>query len=829
MSVEDKAPTGSWGKRNPTFKKTFRAMMRRSFLIKIRDKSVIIPEIASIIILVVPCIVWLGSITSLPEESNPKIKTIDDLYGNISYQYLKAYIAGKGLKFVEGPSESPELHKIITNYWGRAKFPTIDIEKYQKTNDVWSSIDGVQNISETAIYVNSLEQMKEKSTDSNEYSNGIFLNNVNESNFYTNMSVDLFENNNMAPITNRNIEMLAYTAYNLAGRKLNAVNNIANQKIQSFIDTLSVSDAEKSQYKEAMKIDNSTTGFIVPNVTATTMARPEISSYKLINLALEFFSTLPSIISGMAELSLIIEDKESHMMTFLFLMGATETTYWLSSNIMLFVLRIIPQLVLCIIYSFAAIYRGTSFTLMLVMSLLYILSMNQFQNFLSTFFVRLTTGRVLIVVFLIGAIFFGYLNAVYMLQAPEILKHIVSLLPFEPWELYIHVMFEHVRMNRPAFTWSNIYDDYGYPIYYALIWLALDTVIWGALFLIFNAIMPRGFGSPLINLKNLFKKKKTNEELSDVKDEEDLIKVNNLVKVYPTQPRNTPPALNDVSFEIKKGEVIVMIGPNGAGKSTLINTISGAIPYTSGSISFGDYENSLAEIQKCLGIVFQENVIYKMLSIREHLEIFGRIRGIDEQTLQDSIDFFADNLQLREMLPNRAGDLSGGQKRKLCIALSLLGNPPVIMMDEPTAGVDVQARQLIWKTIASLKESTCIVTTHALEEAEAVSSRMFVVSNGKIPFEGTSTELRNKFKCGYLLKVDLDNGNIQEVLEVCKQHIEAASLLQERNDTICIPVDKNIGKMLINVEKQKEKLGITKYTFTVEQLEDVLLRILEQN
>lgn len=183
-----------------------------------------------------------------------------------------------------------------------------------------------------------------------------------------------------------------------------------------------------------------------------------------------------------------------------------------------------------------------------------------------------------------------------------------------------------------------------------------------------------------------------------------------------------------------------------------------------------------------------------------------------------------DALQLLPMVDNRAGDLSGGQKRKMCIGLSLLGNPRIVIMDEPTAGVDVQSRQLIWKTIAGLRDTTVMVTSHALEEAEAVSSRLFVVAGGKIPFAGTSTQLRNDFNCGYILKVE---GNVQGVLELAQQFVPAARMQAGRSDTIEMPVCKQIAAFTREFEDRRDELGVISASFGVEQLEDVLLRLIE--
>lgn len=179
------------------------------------------------------------------------------------------------------------------------------------------------------------------------------------------------------------------------------------------------------------------------------------------------------------------------------------------------------------------------------------------------------------------------------------------------------------------------------------------------------------------------------------------------------------------------------------------------------------------------------------------------------------------------MLNNRAGDLSGGQKRKLCIALSLLGNPPLVIMDEPTAGVDVQSRQTIWKTIASLKDVTTIVTSHALEEAEAVSSRMFIVSRGKLVFTGTSTSLRNEYKCGYLLRIEKEGEDLTEILQFVQQFIPDAKIYEERNDSIRIPVVRDIAQFLNKFENELERFGVKAYSCSVEQIEDVLIKMIQ--
>jgi ABC-type multidrug transport system ATPase subunit len=275
--------------------------------------------------------------------------------------------------------------------------------------------------------------------------------------------------------------------------------------------------------------------------------------------------------------------------------------------------------------------------------------------------------------------------------------------------------------------------------------------------------------------------------------------------------------------------VIVVIGPNGAGKSTLVNILSGALEPDAGTLEFGGAPATarFKVIQAALGVVFQENIIFERLSVREHLELFGAFKGIAPAHLDGAIDFFAENLQLSHMLHTFAGDLSGGQKRKLCIAIALLGNPPIVIMDEPTAGVDVQARQLIWKTIASFTNTTTIVTSHALEEAETVSSRLFIVADRRIPFCGTSTQLREQYKCGYLLRIDRGDEDVAPVLALARTFVPGSHLSEERADTIRMPVHPAVSRFLRAMTERRAELGINSFSFAVEQLEDMLLRMIE--
>jgi ABC-type multidrug transport system ATPase subunit len=363
----------------------------------------------------------------------------------------------------------------------------------------------------------------------------------------------------------------------------------------------------------------------------------------------------------------------------------------------------------------------------------------------------------------------------------------------------------------------------------------LDILIYLLLFVILNAIAPREHGSAALPINDIFKRSAWRRLFSssqrieaistDIYTERAAIEVCDLSKVY--HGFTEVHALEDVNFRVDRGEVIVVVGPNGAGKSTLLNALTGTLQPSSGTLRLfgGPISSSFRDIRAALGVCFQENVLLEELSVKEHFILFGAFRGIED--LESQVSFFADTLQLRDSLDGRAKDLSGGQKRKLCIALALLGRPPVVVMDEPTAGVDVQARQLIWRTIAALRDVTAVVTSHALEEAEAVSSRLFIVAGGRLVFQGTSTELRRQYRCGYLLKIDgADEDAVGRVLALAQKHVADARTEEDRPGLIAMSVAPGVPALLRELRERSEEIGVATYSFAVENLEDMLMKLI---
>jgi ABC-2 type transport system ATP-binding protein len=206
-------------------------------------------------------------------------------------------------------------------------------------------------------------------------------------------------------------------------------------------------------------------------------------------------------------------------------------------------------------------------------------------------------------------------------------------------------------------------------------------------------------------------------------------------------------AVDGINLQIKQGELFALLGTNGAGKTTTIKMLSGLILPTSGDIAIEnmDMKKDIFKIKEILNVSPQETAIAPNLTVKENLEFMAGVYQIINK--EEKINELIKQFKLEEILNKRAKTLSGGWQRRLSIAISLINNPKVLFLDEPTLGLDVIARKELWKVINELKgKITIILTTHYMEEAESLSDRIGIMANGNLVDLGTVEELINKTK-----------------------------------------------------------------------------------
>ena len=206
-------------------------------------------------------------------------------------------------------------------------------------------------------------------------------------------------------------------------------------------------------------------------------------------------------------------------------------------------------------------------------------------------------------------------------------------------------------------------------------------------------------------------------------------------------------AVNGISFDVKKGEIFGFLGPNGAGKTTTIRTVTTIQKFDSGSVYIDghDIKSEYLEARKLIGIAQQHISLDKDLTVRQNLKHHAILHKIPRKDLDRKVKETADILELEEFMDHKVMDLSGGWKRKAAIVAAIIHDPKILLLDEPTAGLDTRSRHMLWDLVRMLnsKGTTIFLTTHYIEEAESLCDRVAIIDHGKLVAIGTIEELRD--------------------------------------------------------------------------------------
>lgn len=216
------------------------------------------------------------------------------------------------------------------------------------------------------------------------------------------------------------------------------------------------------------------------------------------------------------------------------------------------------------------------------------------------------------------------------------------------------------------------------------------------------------------------------------------VRVAQFRKVFKTGLMTNTVAVHKASFGLETGECFALLGVNGAGKTTTFKSLTNEEVPTDGEVSVGGYSilSQFGKARHMIGYCPQANQLFEVLTVRENLEFFARVKGVAGKIRSKLIDRTIEVMNLGEHANKEAGNLSGGNKRKLQVAIAIIGSPAIVLLDEPSAGMDPEARRFMWSVVASLSEKkkkcAVILTTHSMEEAEALSSKMGIMVKGGV-------------------------------------------------------------------------------------------------
>ncbi|XP_077510985.1 cholesterol transporter ABCA5-like isoform X2 [Amblyomma americanum] len=323
-----------------------------------------------------------------------------------------------------------------------------------------------------------------------------------------------------------------------------------------------------------------------------------------------------------------------------------------------------------------------------------------------------------------------------------------------------------------------------------------------------------------------------------------VVYVSELRKVYEEgarcRPRNhVKIAIRNLSLAIDKGDIFGLLGPNGAGKTSTMKVIVGEESPSSGRVAVGGFEitSNLCRAFKMLGYCPQHDALWNNLTIREHLHLFAALRGIRSSEIESVTNWLMDKLNIREHADKRAKQLSGGTKRKLSYAVSMLGKPRIVLLDEPSTGMDPQSKRFLWDTICSTfpqgGDRGALLTTHSMEEADALCTKVGIMVRGALRCLGSTQHLKNKYGAGYTLDIKMHRQegawekNVGDLKVYVKQVFPSATLREGFQDRLTYDIPQagvtSLANVFVAMDEAKAKFSIEEFSFSQTTLEQVFL------
>ena len=303
-------------------------------------------------------------------------------------------------------------------------------------------------------------------------------------------------------------------------------------------------------------------------------------------------------------------------------------------------------------------------------------------------------------------------------------------------------------------------------------------------------------------------------------NKKNVLSVKNLNKVYNSKNSNSVNALNNLNLDVKEGEIFGLLGPNGAGKTTFINILAGTVIKTSGEVNVWGFnlDKNPRQVRASIGIVPQEVVLDPFFSPKKLLELQAGLYGVKKK--ERITDTILKLVSLDKQANSYARSLSGGMKRRLLIAKALVHQPPILFLDEPTAGVDVELRKNLWENVKSLNNQgvTIILTTHYLEEAEEMCNRIGILNKGNLVALDSTKNFLNKIQTKKVIF------KINKKIEIKENALDSLKIISSKENEISVTYEKR----KVNIEDivdliKKENVQIYDISTDDGDLEDVFL------
>ncbi|XP_037292721.1 ATP-binding cassette sub-family A member 5 isoform X2 [Manduca sexta] len=563
-------------------------------------------------------------------------------------------------------------------------------------------------------------------------------------------------------------------------------------------------------------------------------------------------------------LMFVVGEKEKKIREGMRIMGLKDSVYWGSWFLIYAVFVTILSLVSTVLLFTLKVFQHSSYILIFLLMLLFGFTIITFAFMLTPFFDRARTAGIL------GSFAVNLMSGLYFIQvfvsnADSLAFWFVSLISSSCYALAMDKALV-LDMAGVGVTWDNLWSGPGVPFGGSLIMMAVDTVLYGLAAYWLDAVIPSEYGikqKPWFCLLPSFwlgsRRGRvsavhfhSNGEAAHNKDiepvprelqDKEAIRIVGLQKSFRHCRRPEVKAIDGIDLSIYEGQITAVLGHNGAGKSTLFNILTGLTAPTAGTAYVYGLDvrdpNDMYEIRQMIGVCPQQDVLFDLLSVKEHLQFFASVKGIPRKRIPEEIHKALAEVGLLDQAGVFAKHLSGGQKRKLSIAIAFIGDPKIIILDEPTAGVDPVSRRQTWRILQRARRGkVLLLTTHFMDEADILGDRKAVISKGRVRCAGTSLFLKNKFGIGYHLTLVLDGacrehqitrvvrGHVPRAVKARRHGRELSYILPHYAVHLFPPLFHAIEK---EIAEKTNRLGITSYGVSMTTLEEVFLSLEGEN
>lgn len=576
-------------------------------------------------------------------------------------------------------------------------------------------------------------------------------------------------------------------------------------------------------------------------------------------------------------ISSAVFEKEQKIKEGLYMMGLKDEIFYLSWFITYAVQFAISSgiITLC---TMSTLFQYSDKSVVFMYFFLFGLSAIMLSFLISTFFTRAKTAVAVGTLSFLGA-FFPYYT-VNDQGGPMILKVIASLLSPTAFALG-SVNFADYEHAHVGLRWSNIWQaSSGVNFLVCLLMMLVDSILYCGIGLYLDKVLPTASGVRhpwnFVFHKCFGRKKSPSEHWASSSDvakgavnfpgndvseavveaislemkQQELdgrcIRIRNLRKEY-TNKKGRCCAVKSLQLTLYENQILSLLGHNGAGKSTTISMLVGLLRPSSGdALVFGkNILTDMDEIRKVLGVCPQNDILFPELTVKEHLELFANLKGVNEASLDGVVTEMIDEVGLADKVNTVVRALSGGMKRKLSLGIALIGDSKVVILDEPTSGMDPYSMRLTWQLIKKIKKGRIILlTTHSMDEADVLGDRIAIMANGSLKCCGSSLFLKHQYGVGYTLTLVKNVPTASVAADIVYRHVPSAICVTKVGNEICFKLPLASSSSFENMFREIEgcmrlsdpnsgaagdehnhSIGIESYGISVTTLEEVFLRV----